>query len=117
MPGSRTCPPRSHLLTSFGQTSPRRCRRERPGTSTTKTDSAVIPEHSGSRMACPDRGRTDRTTPVTTMRDLSGELRLPVAAVAKCLLDFGLVRTVSQELAETEIALVRENVERLRRRE
>ena len=51
------------------------------------------------------------------MRDLSGELRLPVAAVAKCLLDFGLVRTVSQELGETEIALVWENAESLRSRE
>jgi hypothetical protein len=51
------------------------------------------------------------------MLDLSAELRLPLPAVAKCLLDFGLVRTVSQELAETEIALVRENAESLRSRE
>src|SRR5271154_5044542 len=54
---------------------------------------------------------------MTTMRDLSGELRLPVAAIAKCLLDFGRVRTASQELAESEITLVRENGESLRSRE
>jgi len=49
-----------------------------------------------------------------TVRDISEELGVPMTVVLKCLMEFGHLRTVSQELDDDEISLVRENAPALK---